>query len=200
MARVFAWVAVSEALLLCGAVALGLLAYDDVTRIQHVALAVFALLWVCLIHAGVFTYFTVTGKLIRQALALGASGWPVAGARGSDRPTTMTRVKAFKKRVTQLLGLSFATVVATVATGGWSLGSDTPGRWHFVAATPMVAVHLWVFFAYFNLITANARLLDETMEEYHRVRDARRHEGEIAPAPAANEPRTPQSGAIRPAT
>lgn len=173
MIKVFPWVAASAVVLLCGAAVLGLIAQDEVSRVQHVALAVFTLLVLCGVHTGVFTYFTVTGKLIQQAVALGSL----------DTPAIMAEVKELKRRVTRCVATGIVVIVPVVATGAWAMGTPAGGPeasaspvtspWHLVAGVPLIAVHVWVFMAYHQLIAGNAALLSRTMEAYMRTKEAK---------------------------
>ncbi len=191
MARIFTWVAITHAGLLLAVTVMGVQARGvrrddggaaggglgqsqrdveasadptDAERAAvstHVALAVFTLLLACLIHTVVFTYFTVTGKLIQQSLALGKF----------DIPTGMAPVKRRKAWVTRMLGASVAPIVLVVGTGAWGVEGVPHQRWHFAAGLLVTIVHLLAYPVYYARIVENARHLDASMIAYRERKE-----------------------------
>jgi hypothetical protein len=154
MARVFACLAISEILLVIGAAILGFLrGAGSVDR--HMLLGLFVLLLASLIQIVVFTYLSVTGKMIAQAVHLGDLGLePLLEARN------------IKRSVTHLLAAGMAPVVFLAVTAGLHWRSGEHATLHFLAGSVMLAVHVGVFVAQHRRIAANGILLDRTLREY----------------------------------
>lgn len=156
MPRIFAGLAVSQLLVTLGAAGLGL-AHFDAEPDRHILLAVFAIVLSCFIQVVTFTYLTVTGKMIVQAVHLG--GMALDPVR---------EVKRLKRSLTHTLGLLLAAWVLSAATGGhlWRVEGTT--IYHMGAAGVIVAAHLLVYYRQFKLILQNAALVDRTLAAYRR--------------------------------
>jgi hypothetical protein len=162
MPRIVVCQAIAELILLVLTAALGMGA-STLSTDRHILMAVFALVLSCGIQVVIFTYFTITGKMIAQALHLG--GLELA---------PLALVKSFKKSTARLLGLVVLGNVLATATGAtqWTVGERTP--WHFVAACGLVLIHGFTFYREVALVSENARLMDGVMSDYTAKRDALR--------------------------
>ncbi len=154
MARVFTCLAVSNLIVFFGVAALGLLKPDE-TPDRHVLLAVFALMVSALVQVITFTYFTVTGKMMAQAMHL--------GHMGLDR---MAEVKSLKRSMTYCLGGIFASVVLGTASGAVHWRDGLPARMHLVAAMVVLACHVFLLTREYILVVNNGKVFDEVMGEY----------------------------------
>lgn len=160
MARVFSSLAVAQLIMFAATAAIGLFGSGRHTS-RHMLLAVFALLLSCLTQVALFTYFTVTGKMVVQAVHLG---------RLERSPLAM--VKSLKRSATYCLALTFFSVLAVVITGATSLRSTGSGAVHLLVAGIAVAVHCVVFYRELGLILKNAALLGATLGAFERYRQA----------------------------
>lgn len=160
MARVFACLAISEILLVIGAAILGFLrGAGSIDR--HMLLGLFVLLLASLIQIVVFTYLSVTGKMIAQAVHLGGLGLE-----------PLFEAKNIKRSVTWLLAVGMAPVVFVAVTAGLHWRSGEHATLHFLAGAAMLVVHVGVFVAQYHRIAANGILLDRSLRDYsaRRVR------------------------------
>lgn len=158
MPRVFIGLAAGLMIVLVGAAGLGL-AGDRSAPDRHILMAVFALLLSCLVQVIVFTYLTVTGKMVAQALHL---------SHADLEP--LETVKRIKRSATRLVGLIVLLAVPSVATGASLWRTDGEGHWHYWTAYILVAGHLFAFYRQYALIVENARLLDSVLSQYRRIR------------------------------
>lgn len=154
MPRIFASLAVANLLLFLGAAAL---AYLDPAPLpdRHVLLAVLSLLLTCLVQVLAFTYLTVTGKVLTQAVYFRRLG-----------TTAVEAAKSIKKRFARCLGLVALLMVLTTATGAaaWRDGNST--SFHLPSLLVFAAGWLLVQVREFGLIVENSRLLERTLAEY----------------------------------
>ncbi len=150
MPRIVVCMAFAILLVLFATAALGVWAPVE----RHVVLAVFSLVVSSLSQVAVFTYFTITGKLIAQALHLG----------GLDMEP-LKDVRSMKRSATRMLALIVATVVFATASGAsrWRLPSTGV---HALAALLLILVHAIVYFREYNLVWRNARLVDRVLKQY----------------------------------
>lgn len=184
MLKAFLGLASANVLLLVATAALGL-ASESLGATRHVALAIFTLLLSVLVQVLTFTYFTVTGKMIGQAVHIG----------GLDAQHLQT-VRNLKKRVTRCLGVSVVSLVLVTGSGAdlWSGGEAASGvlgphvLWGF-AATAVLALAL---FFEFGLIAENSRFFDGVMREYASNKEQRSPGAREALA-EANDARTEAS-------
>ena len=160
MPRIFAGLAVSQLLVTLGAGGLGLAGFEAGPD-RHILLAVLAILLSCFIQVLAFTYLTVTGKMIAQAVHLG------------DMPLDLVMTaKRFKRSFTHQLGLLLAAWVVSAATGGHLWRVSGSAFYHSGAAVLFVAAHLYVYYRQFDLILRNVVLVDRTLADYRRKKDA----------------------------
>lgn len=161
MPRVFACLAVSELFVLLGVAVLGLMGEPRHTD-RHIVLAVFALLLSCLIQVIVFTYLTVTGKMMAQAVHL---------AHFSLEP--LSEAKRYKRAATWSMAALLATIVAVTITGAqaWRIGKS--GFWHLGAAIATIVAHALVYYRQHALVRHNAELLDRLLQRYAAQRPGR---------------------------
>lgn len=166
MPRLFSCLATGHLIVMVGVLALGMYA-AEVAASRHVALAVFALLLSCFIQVLTFTYLTVTGKMIAQAVHLGGLG-----------PEPIEEVKRLKRAMARQLALLFTTIVVVTATGANLWRVEGGGRWHLAAAAVVFVAHTFAYYREFALVCANSRLVARTLAAY----DARKVEGRAATA------------------
>ena len=156
MPRIFASLAISQVLVLFGTAAVGLVTLGPD---RHIVLAVFAIILSCLIQVITFTYLTVTGKMLVQAVNLaGLSPGPIQEA------------KRLKRTLIQYLALLVVTMVVVTATGAslWRAGAGS--LWHWGAALAVIGVHVFVLYREYAVIVANSSLLARTLSAYARHR------------------------------
>jgi len=161
MPSIFACLAIANLLLLAASGAMGFFAPRwGVDR--HVLLAVMSLLFGCFVQVVAFTYLTVTGKMVAQAVHLG----------GLDASILLT-AKAYKRGVTRCLAVALGAVIFVTATGAvaWRMGGTT--IWHNVAAGLALVVHLGAFWREYEIVFLNSLLVRRTLEEYEKVRRAK---------------------------
>jgi len=159
MTRIFAALAIANIILMLVTAVLGWSAADDHNTDRHVLLAVLTLPLSCFVQVVVFTYFTVTGKLVGQAVHLG--GLPVAA---------MDQVKTLKRGVTRRLAAAIVVIVCVTATGAlrWSTGAWS---WlHHGLAWLLLVVLIVVLYQQLLLVMRNVALVDRTLKEYRRRR------------------------------
>ncbi len=161
MPRIFVSLAVSQLLLLLGSAAAGLFAVA-LGPDRHVLLAVLTLLLSCLIQVVCFTYLTVTGKMIVQAVHLG---------RMEMEP--IERSKSLKKAWMRCLGMLIVLMVTVIATGAEVFRSGEGHTWHLLATCATLIAHFAVLWLEFGIIGRNAALVTETLAAYQRRRSDR---------------------------
>jgi|CXWL01.1.fsa_nt_gi hypothetical protein len=164
MPRIFACLAFANLLLLTASGAVGIFAPRwGVDR--HVLLAVLTLIFSSFVQVVTFTYLTVTGKIIGQAVHLG-------GLEASIHD----RVKSYKRGATRCLAAVFGAMVFVTATGaaGWRSGGATV--WHDVAVGLVLVVHGGVFWREYEIMFLNSRLVERTLGEYEQARKERKTE------------------------
>ncbi|MCZ6709226.1 MAG: hypothetical protein O7B25_02565 [Gammaproteobacteria bacterium] len=159
MPRIFLGLACGLLLVLLAAAGVGL--WSPGKRPDpHIILAVFALLLACLIQVIVFTYLTVTGKMVTQVLHL---------AHADLSP--MKTVKSIKREATYLVGLMILGTVPVVATGALTWRTHDGQELHLMLAFVSLACHGFVLFREFDLVTRNSRLVDGVLKQ-HRIANA----------------------------
>ncbi len=154
MPRIFACLVTGQLIVLLAAAVFGLLRAQESVE-QHIVLAVFALLLSCLIQVTAFTYLTITGKMIAQAVHLG----PLS----SD---SIHEAAGLKRSMTRAVAAMVLTMVLVTATGAyqWREGGSLP--FHFPAACLAFAVHVGAGSFQFTLVARNASLLRSVLTEY----------------------------------
>lgn len=158
MHRIFSALAISEVLLLLGTAALGFLKIDPQAE-RHVLLAVMALLLSCLIQVLAFTFLTVTGKSIVQAVHLGHLD-----------PEPIIEVKRFKRQLTFCLAGLVCLILIVVATGASQWALRRSGTAHMVSAAALLVLHGVVLAREYFILRKNESLLEQTMELYRNRR------------------------------
>ncbi len=124
---------------------------------RHILFGVSSLLLSCLTQVLVFTYLTVTGKVIAQAVHLG---------RLDMGP--LTDLNRRKRTVTRLLGLLLVTVVLLTGTGAVNWRDGTWATIHFASALLALGIHVLVLLREYFLVAENAEALHRTISEYTR--------------------------------
>ena len=161
MPRIFASLALTNLLLFIVSGAIGIWArHWSVDR--HVLMSVLALLFGCFVQVVVFTYLTVTGKMIGQAVHLG----------GLDS-SFLQDTKKHKRVVTRCLAAVFLSILLLTATGAaaWRLGQATV--WHDVAVGFLLIVHMLVFTREYEIVYLNAKLMTSVLQDYEKARQAK---------------------------
>ena len=154
MPRIFAALAMGELILLVATVVLGTSA-DPRNHGRHVALAVFALLLSCLIQAIAFTYLTVTGKMIGQAVRIGHLG-----------VAPLVEVRRLKRSLTHALGAIVAAIVLAAGTGGAHWRGREIAIVHAGTGYALLVVHLYAYYRQYIQIVRNRRLVERTLSAY----------------------------------
>lgn len=163
MPRVLICLAVANLATLCATAVLGFRAGPE-TADRHVLLAVFSLIVSSLCQVIVFTYFTITGKLINQAIHLGALD-----------PGPRDDARRMKGSVTRLLGIVVGSVVLVTASGASCWRGRLPGEWHLAAAFLLIAVHGVAYYREYNLVWENGQLADGVLTRYEEKKRSVRH-------------------------
>lgn len=180
MPRIFAALAFGELIVLLGVVGLGSAALEAGPS-RHVLLALFALLLSCLIQVIAFTYLTVTGKMIAQAVHLGDLGMDA-----------IDDVKRIKRTFARLLVLVVGAVLFATITGARHWRSEG-GAWpHLIAALVVLAVHVGAYYRQYGLVVENAALGERTLARY-----AERRSRVEPPAAAGSRAEEPPGGTGR---
>ncbi len=154
MVRVFVCLAVGWMVVCAATGVLGIARLEEPPQ-RHIVLGIFALLLSCFIQVVVFTYFTVTGKMLAQALHLG---------HFDLQP--LLEAKRLKRSTTRLLACATVSVLGVTVTGALHWRSRDVAAAHWLTAATVLIVHGWVFFVQHRLIAENSRLFDEVMREY----------------------------------
>lgn len=169
MLQIFAGLSISNVLLLLLTGGLGLYGNGVLSADRHVLLAVITLLLGCFVQVVVFTYFTVTGKIVSQAVHLGRLD---AGA--------METVDVLKRSITRCVGVVMAAIVVTTATGAVHWRTEQWAKLHLGCALTLAVITTLVLYREFELVLNNAALLDQTLDEYARRPEAESRVGRDA--------------------
>ncbi len=159
MRQVFIGLGASNILLLMGTAMLGLLPERFGGAEPHVILAVLTCMLTCLVQVVVFTFLSVNGRLISQAVHLGALA-----------PTPINTIRQLKRRTGRCLAVMALLLVLAVATGAvhWRSGAYT---WpHFLLVCLFLTAHFPVLLLEWQVICRTRRLVDETMGAYRLAR------------------------------
>jgi hypothetical protein len=164
MPRVFACLAIANVLLLLASGTVGIFA-PRWGADRHVLLSVLSLLFSSFVQIVAFTYLTVTGKMVGQAVHLARLDVAI-----------LSNAKTYKRGVTRGLAIVFGAVIFVTATGaaGWRMGSAT--MWHQVSAGLVLVVHAVVFWKQYEIIFLNSRLVEKTLAEHEKARQERKTE------------------------
>lgn len=181
MPRIFASLAIAECILLAGTGVIGIFA-NSIGTGRHIVLAVFTLILSCLIQVLAFTYLTVTGKVIVQAVHLGDLSME-----------KIDQAKKLKRSWTLFLAIIIFLVVLVTASGSQWFHQ---GEWHLVHVVSAIALfvaHVVVFYLEYDVIFRNAILMSQTLESYtHRnLGDTSSSPGSSSEVSTKSSPSTP---------
>jgi len=155
MLRLFGCLVFGNLLLSLAAAAVGLLGEGSPNADRHVLLGVGAVLWTCFNQVVVFTYFTVTGKVLAQAVHLAKLD-----------PIPLARAGAAKRVVTRWLAVVVVAAIPVVVLGAIRWRQRDPMHLHAVTAMLMTALNLWVCVRQSRYIHENARLCETVLKAY----------------------------------
>lgn len=150
--------AVGQMMVLLAAAGLGLSA-NGVSPDRHIVLALFSLLLSCFIQVALFTYLTVSGKVVAQAVHL--------GSRDLD---TLARIRRLKRSMIHAVAAMVAGVVFVTATGAVRWRAADGGAIHVAAACAVVLIHAVVLCYEYGLVARTATLVAETLRSYNEHR------------------------------
>ncbi len=154
MPRIFVCFAVANAMLFSATGVFGLMAVR-VGVDRHALIAVLSLLMSCALQVVAFTYLTVTGKMIAQAVYL------------ADLDLSMlAEVKTLKRSVTFWLPLVVASLALVTATGAWLWRGGEDPSVHYLSAAAVIVVHAWVWWREYSVIVKNSVLLSKALNAY----------------------------------
>lgn len=156
MTRVFTGLALGNLLVLLATGAWGML-NPDPTPDRHVLLAVFSLLLTAFVQVLTFTYFTVTGKVVAQAVHLA----------GHDR-AALAGVKRLKRSVSHYLAVMLLAVVVVTVSGAAHWRTNELSTLHLLCGGGFLPIACAVLVREYALVVANARLMTAAMETYER--------------------------------
>lgn len=156
MTRVFTGLALGNLIVLVATGAWGLL-NPDPTPDRHVLLAVFSLLLTAFVQVLTFTYFTVTGKIVGQAVHLA----------GHDT-AALADVKRLKRSVSHHLLVMLLAVVLMTVTGAAHWRTNELSTLHLLCGVAFLPIACAVLMREYALVVANARLVAPAMETYER--------------------------------
>jgi len=160
MRQVFIGLSASNILLLLGTLLLGLLPERFGGADRHVLLAVLTCMLTCLVQVVVFTFLSVSGRLISQAIHLGALA-----------PTPIDTLRALKRRTGRCLGVMVLLLVFAVATGAAHSRSGAYAWPHFLLACLFLAAHFPALLLEWQVIGRTGRIVDATMAAYRLARE-----------------------------
>jgi hypothetical protein len=113
----------------------------------------------CVVQVLLFTYFTVSGKVLAEAVHLG---------RLDAAP--LARIAVRKRSNTRMLGAVIVALVLVTATGASSWRGGEASPWHYAAAGLIVTVLVMAFVRQYALVVENSRELEGVMSEYAQAR------------------------------
>ena len=174
MTRVFTGLALGNLLVLLGTGALGFLNPDS-TPDRHVLLAVFSLLLTAFVQVLTFTYFTVTSKIVAQAVHLA----------GHDT-AALADVKQLKRSVSHHLLVMVLAVVVITVTGAVHWRTHELSTLHLLCAGGFLPLACAVFLREYALIAKNARLMGPAMATYERWQRDKRATRTVPPKPGGD--------------
>ncbi len=155
MDRIFLGLTVGAALVLMAAGVVGLMVAGDERLIAHFALALFGAMLAALIHVVTYTYFTVTGKAVHQAVALGRLD-----------EDARARTRHHKRVVSWCLVGGMLPLVVTVALGAHVIHARSDATYHLVAGAVALIANLGAWAIEFRHIRDNQGLVNEVMGQY----------------------------------
>ncbi len=154
MTRTFTYLAIGNFLVLLATGATGLL-HEVVSAQRHIVLAVFTLLVSCLVQVLVMTYFSVTGRVVSQAVHL-----------ASLDPAPLKTIARCKRTVTHRIFLLLGAVVLVTAAGAARWRSGEPSVLHLVSAGAVLLVHWIVLSGQYGAIVIAQEVSERTLAAY----------------------------------
>lgn len=122
---------------------------------RHVLLAVLTLLLSCLIQVAGFTYLTITGKVIVQAVHV---------SRLDE--AAIASAKKLKRQFTYQLALAFTGIIVATASGASAWRTGSPSVFHAILAAFTIGAHGVVWRNEIRVIQANELLVTRTLSAY----------------------------------
>lgn len=162
MSGILAALAIADILLFIASAVLGLLVADERFYPEHLILALFTALLTMLIHAALITYFSVTGRMMSQAIFIGHL----------DR-TPLEQIRRSKGRLIKYVVPSILTTVFVVAVGALSARDHNWHSYHLAAAAVAILVSAAAFYAEYGLVVENATLMSDVFAQYQAKRSDR---------------------------
>lgn len=161
MSRVFAGLAIGNVLVLVGAGAFGWFKPDPVPD-RHILLGVFGLLISLFVQVLTFTYFTVTGKIVLQAVHLA----------GHD-PQAVAAVARLKRSMTHHLMVLVLGIVVMTVSGAVQWRTGNTASLHLLSGLAFLPLVCAVLVGEYGLIVQNRVVLDEATQAYESWRRSR---------------------------
>ncbi len=158
MKRVFTALAASELILLVLTGTVGLLHVDPQAD-RHVLLAVLTLLLSCFVQVVVFTYFSVLGKTVAQALHL---------AKLPLDP--LEEIKRLKRSTLWAVAMVMGVNLALVISGARYWRLHHPGSLHLLWASVAFVVHVAAYLWQYRLVTGGSQLAERALDAYTKRR------------------------------
>jgi len=157
MTRVFASLIVANLILFFITTGLGVFSFLNRSNPpdRHVLLAVLTLLLSCLIQVVTFTYLTITGKVIVQAVHVG---------KLEDSP--IHAAKSLKRNFTHQLAIAFVAILVVTASGASAWRTQAPSALHFSAAVLAILAHGFAWRNEFRILRINEALLQQILSAY----------------------------------
>lgn len=165
MARVvFVCAGASNLVVLLAVAGVGLVAEEDAIEL-HILLAVFTLIVSCFVQTAVFTYLTVTGKAIHQAVALAKLG---------EGP--LDEVSRIKRPMPALIATVMIPSVGAVITGALTFRADESLVIHPILATLVILTHSFALYREFDLVARTGELMQRSMAAYSESKERQRRD------------------------
>lgn len=158
---IFIGFAIGNLILLVAVATLGLIKPSAGVH-YHVLLAVFSLLLSCLIHVGLFTYLSVTGKVVAHALHFG--GLELG---------PLDSIRENKRVMARLVLFVVLSAVFAIATGAAHHRGDGVSVLHLAAVSLVLITHGAVFFREYAVVLEVSALMDRTLEAYTELKKQR---------------------------
>lgn len=155
MTRILASLVFADTVLWVGTGVLGALVDQSRFYPQHFILAIFTIILTVLIHVIVFTYFSVTSRMISQAVFIGHL---------DQEP--LERIKTHKRRAAVCLAVGFLSLVPVVALGALTARGHEWAWWHLGSVSAALAANLWSFFGEYECVARHSRMMGEVLERY----------------------------------
>jgi hypothetical protein len=112
------------------------------------------------VHCLIFTYFLGTGRWVKE----------VSLAYGLPDQDLPRQTRELKRRTFPPALFAMLSVIATAAAGAGAQMKVWPWEIHFLLAILTLLFNFWAFWVEFQSVTANGRIMDQVMDEVHRLR------------------------------